>query len=138
MSRSPTSRFGRPDKEILLLVVMVGCAAWMFFWTATLGGAPCFLRRPDGYYNLQAAGFLSGHLHAAIDPHPGLLALADPYDPVANGAVPRARHDVLEGQVLPLFWASADPTRDNPLQAFERSRRAVSSRWKNTAGAEGG
>jgi hypothetical protein len=51
-----------------------------------------FSREPQGYYGLLTAGFLQGHLYAAIAPHPALLALRDPYDPVANA--PYRVHDM--------------------------------------------
>ena len=38
----------------------------------------------DEPYNLLAKGYLSGHLSLSILPAPELLALPDPYDPIAN------------------------------------------------------
>lgn len=42
-------------------------------------------RPRDAAYNLLARGFLSGHLYVDRETPPGLAALADPYDPGANG-----------------------------------------------------
>jgi hypothetical protein len=67
-------------------------AAWLFFGAALAPSTPLFSRQPSGYYGLQTAGFRAGHLYAAIAPHPELLALKDPYDPVANA--PYRVHDM--------------------------------------------
>lgn len=56
-----------------------------YVWAAALGGNP--FRRSGisaGYYDLLTKGFLAHHLYAALDPVPELLALPDPFDPVAN------------------------------------------------------
>ena len=68
---------------------MLALLAGFYFFTA---GGLGFRREAEGYYNLQTAGFIQGHLYAAVEPHPGLLALADPYDPVANA--PYRVHDM--------------------------------------------
>src|SRR5207253_27783 len=44
------------------------------------------------YYNLQSDAFLDGHLSLLVRPANALLALPDPYDPVANG--PYRLHDL--------------------------------------------
>src|SRR4051812_38883959 len=35
----------------------------------------------SGYYDTQAEGYRSGHIHVAKPPKPGLATLADPYNP---------------------------------------------------------
>jgi hypothetical protein len=67
---------------------------WFYLWSAFQPGNSWVISQavPDGYYPLETAGFRSGHLYAAIDPHPALLALPDPYDPVANA--PYRVHDM--------------------------------------------
>jgi tetratricopeptide (TPR) repeat protein len=45
----------------------------------------------DVYYNLLADGFKAGELGFLVKPHPALLTLKDPYDPVQNG--PYRLHD---------------------------------------------
>lgn len=80
---------GTTRGEKILLVLLVALLSGCYFWTA--GGAG-FSGQAEGYYNLQTAGFLQGHLHVAVEPHPGLLALPDPYDPVANA--PYRIHDM--------------------------------------------
>ena len=44
------------------------------------------LRREGDYYNLLVDGFRHGHLYLPVKPEPELLALENPYDPVANAA----------------------------------------------------
>jgi hypothetical protein len=51
-----------------------------------------FTRYPSGYYGLLTAGFRDGQLSVKLQPAPGLLALKDPYDPVANA--PYRAHDM--------------------------------------------
>lgn len=86
---NPTDTSRADTAVILLLVVLTG---WLYFWCARQPGVPFVDKNPSGYYGLQAAGFLQGHLHAAIEPHPALKALPDPYDPVANA--PYRVHDM--------------------------------------------
>jgi len=70
---------------------LVGC---FYVWSALQPTDPWVLttKEPQGYYHLETAGFRAGHLYAAVAPKPGLLALADPYDPVANA--PYRVHDM--------------------------------------------
>ncbi len=74
-----------------MVVIVLACAA-VYFGTALQYPNTAFGRTPQGYYGLLAEGFRSGHLYAAIEPHPALLALPDPYDPVANA--PYRVHDM--------------------------------------------
>ena len=67
-------------------------AALWFHGTSLEGRAFFFNPQPAGYYGLQTAGFAAGHLYAAVQPSPGLLALKDPYDPTANA--PFRIHDM--------------------------------------------
>src|SRR5688572_27757870 len=57
---------------------------WFFHWTidAALGFSDW---GEHDYYQLLVRGFRKGHLHLDKAPSPGLLALADPYDPAQNG-----------------------------------------------------
>ena len=88
--RSPRNHQAR----ILPLVspLLVGLIAFLYFWTADLSGARRTYVEPEGYYNLQTLGFMRGHLYVALEPNPALLALPDPYDPVANA--PYRVHDM--------------------------------------------
>jgi hypothetical protein len=83
----------RPRAELAACAVVALVAAWFYFWTVQQPGLNSYTTRdPQGYYPFQAAGFRSGHLYLALDPHPALLALKDPYDPVANA--PYRIHDL--------------------------------------------
>lgn len=78
--------------ETTLTLIVAALVAGVYFWTGGLQGGAPFSRKADSYYALQTEGFLSGHLYAAIEPNPALLALRDPYDPVANA--PYQVHDM--------------------------------------------
>jgi hypothetical protein len=80
----------RSDRWILGWAAIL--AATLYVGTAIEPGAQPFARGPLGYYGLQTEGFRAGHLYASIAPHPALLALKDPYDPVANA--PYRVHDM--------------------------------------------
>lgn len=105
--------------ESLCCVHIALFASVFYFWTARHTSTGWGSRDPDGYYELLTAGFRSGHLYVPKAPHPLLLALADPYDPVANA--PYRVHDMslYHGHyylyygvtpVLILFWPIAAVT----------------------------
>lgn len=74
------------------LALVVGLCGLLYFWTALRLREGAISVEPVGYYGLLTAGFQAGHLHVPIDPHPALLALPNPYDPVANA--PYRVHDL--------------------------------------------
>jgi hypothetical protein len=74
---------------VLLVAVLAGA---VYFWSARQPVHFLFSRVPESYYELLTAGFRSGHLYVKLDPHPALLALPNPYDPVANA--PYRVHDM--------------------------------------------
>jgi hypothetical protein len=78
--------------ETVLCLAIATLAGVFFFWSAVQPAHQWAFRLPDGYYPLLTAGFRSGHLYVAIEPNPELLALPDPYDPVANA--PYRVHDM--------------------------------------------
>lgn len=78
--------------ETALCLAVALLAGTFFFWSAVQPARQWAFKAPDGYYPLLTAGFRSGHLYAAIEPNPDLLALPDPYDPVANA--PYRVHDM--------------------------------------------
>jgi len=78
--------------EKYILLGLFSCIAAIFFWTASKVSGDFFSRHPAGYYGLQTQGFINGQINAAITPAPELLALKDPYDPVANA--PYRVHDM--------------------------------------------
>lgn len=108
------------------IAVVLACG-WLYFACALQYPFSAFGRSPDGYYGALTAGFESGHLYVAIDPKPELLALPDPYDPVANA--PYRVHDMslFQGRyylyfgvtpVLLLFWPVHALTGYHPTQPF--------------------
>ncbi len=57
----------------------------MYAYTAPLGKLESSLSNPaDAYYNLLVQGFRDGHLSLKKDVPPGLMRLADPYNPTTN------------------------------------------------------
>ena len=71
---------------------MAALAVGLYFWSARQPVPFLFSRQPISYYELLTAGFRSGHLSVKLEPHPALLALPNPYDPVANA--PYRVHDM--------------------------------------------
>ena len=72
--------------QVALTVVALGLVIWFFHWTVRTSGG----FGPPGeedYYNFFVRGWRSGHLYMSKVPRAEMLALADPYDPVQNGAV---------------------------------------------------
>src|SRR5437588_657163 len=66
----------------LLLIPLV---AAFYVWTTTSSGYAFEWGTHQGdFYNSLADGFLAGHLYLPVAPLPALLALKNPYDPVAN------------------------------------------------------
>jgi hypothetical protein len=80
----------RAQTGILAILALAG-ALW-YFWTASQPAFGFWDKGPVGYYGAQTEGFLRGQLNVTIAPAPELLALKDPYDPVANG--PYRVHDM--------------------------------------------
>ena len=65
----------------------IACALiiWIYCWTAETGAFEITSHdAKDSYYNLLVKGFSSGQLAVKRDAPPGLAALPNPYDPVAN------------------------------------------------------
>ena len=113
--------------ETAACAVIALLAAWFYFGTASDPNGTWFARESQGYYGLQTVGFQQGHLYAAIAPHPALLALKNPYDPVANA--PYRVHDMTlyHGRyylyfgvtpILILFWPVAALTGWYPAEGF--------------------
>src|SRR5580692_7306939 len=83
---------GKYRFETIACLLIALLAGGFYFWSTIQPAEQWAFREADGYYNLLTAGFRSGHLYAAIQPAPELLALPDPYDPVANA--PYRVHDM--------------------------------------------
>jgi hypothetical protein len=99
-AETPTADAGLADRapaarrDIAALVAFGVAIVLSYTWVAFQpnGGWSLLTNEPRGYYNLEVAGFRAGHFYMPIEPKPGLLALADPYDPVANA--PYRVHDM--------------------------------------------
>ena len=78
--------FGRWFARPLLAGIAVPAAVLAFYvWTADSAGNPFrWTGIKTGYYNLLTDGFLAHHLYLKLAPAAELVALADPFDPVAN------------------------------------------------------
>jgi hypothetical protein len=68
--------------------------ATYYLWAAQASGTP-FVWNQDlgGYYNLLARAFAQGHFYLPVAPSHNLLALPNPYDPIANA--PYRLHDAV-------------------------------------------
>ena len=113
--------------EVLGVGVALVLCGLLYFGTALRLPGAAFDREPSGYYGLLTAGFRAGHLHLPIEPHPALLALPNPYDPVANA--PYRVHDMSlwagkyylyfgPTPVLIWFWPIAALTGFYPSEAL--------------------
>jgi hypothetical protein len=120
---------GKDRIETWICVIAAVFTAYFYLWTALEPARPWILgyRDPSGYYPLLTAGFRSGHLYTANAPSTELLALADPYDPVANA--PYRVHDMSlyrghyylyfgAAPVLLFFWPCVALTGMYPTEAL--------------------
>jgi len=73
-------------REVCLGTAITAAAVIAFYvWTTASAGSPFqWTGIKTDYYNLLTDGFLAHHLYLKLAPAPGLVALADPLDPVAN------------------------------------------------------
>ncbi len=127
--RSPTSSHGASGSawKVGVGLSLLLCA-WLYFGLALRYPSTAFSRNGEGdYYSLLTSGFRSGHLYVALEPHPSLLTLADPYDPVANA--PYRVHDMSlwKGKyylyfgvtpVMVVFWPMKALTGVYPTEPF--------------------
>lgn len=90
---TPPALFGSRFEAVGVAVLM-GVAAWFFFWTATTAGSPLTFERPAyDLYNRLADGFLAGQTSFPEEAPPELGRLENPYDPAQNAPYKRY-HDV--------------------------------------------
>jgi hypothetical protein len=73
------------SRETVALTLVLGLALGFYVWTASSSGNPIRLGQ-DGRdrYNLLSDALLRGRASLDLKPPDGLLALPNPYDPVAN------------------------------------------------------
>jgi hypothetical protein len=70
-----------------LVFAFLGAVLAFYVWTANTSLTPIHFADQQGdHYNALADGLLHGRASLLTPPDPGLLALKDPYDPVANAS----------------------------------------------------
>src|SRR6516165_8563815 len=74
-------RMSGTDAGLLATVLLAGA---FYFWTAATSEPFHFAYHQTDVYNRLTDGFLHGHTYVPTRPPAGLLALANPYDPIAN------------------------------------------------------
>ena len=104
----------------------MAAVCWFYWTTLQPAGGFFFSKERSGYYGALTKGFCEGHLHVDFKPTPGLLALKDPYDPVANA--PYRAHDMTlwkgnyylyygVSPILIFFWPVVAATGLYPTEA---------------------
>jgi tetratricopeptide (TPR) repeat protein len=83
-SNGPGGNF--PWFQMIIFAIVCALIVGIYVWSAAPGvldlASP---RAEDAYYNLLVRGFRDGQLNLERDPSPGLVQLANPYDPSVNG-----------------------------------------------------
>src|SRR5512138_3165578 len=96
---------GRPRLLTIILIAVASDALViiLYLWLTTVG---TWTHWPGGWqvYDALAASFRHGQLALAEKPDPALLALPDPYDPVARADIPYPRDlSLFEGRFYAYF-----------------------------------
>lgn len=90
---TPAVRSGASLRSGVVLLALLSVVFAFYLWTASSSGNPIrFQDNATDYFNLQSDAYLDGDLALPVDPRPELLALPNPYDPVANA--PYRVHDL--------------------------------------------
>lgn len=87
MTVSPSQSNTSPAawRRLAALAVAVWlAAAWFYTWSPASFPARWLTPDATSHYHDLTDGFLAGNLHVAREPDPRLVALPDPYDPIAN------------------------------------------------------
>jgi hypothetical protein len=84
----------RRGRRALVLFPILALAVLFYYWTGTTNGTPIRFGKQSDYYNRLANAFLRGHLSLLTKPPKALLALKDPYNPVANARWQTQYHDL--------------------------------------------
>jgi len=72
-------------RPLLAAIALPAAVVAFYVWTVDSAGGPFqWAGIKSDYYNLLTDGFLARHLYLKLAPVPELVALADPFDPVAN------------------------------------------------------
>jgi hypothetical protein len=97
------------------LVLLLAVRFAFYLWTAATGWRSLAPRRElgrkgdrdfAGFHNLLTEAFLAGQLHLTIPPDLRLLALPDPYDPVANAPYRLPEASLYRGKYY-FYWGPA-------------------------------
>lgn len=95
-ARAASRAFVTPKEclRLILLIAFFALVLLFYLWTVSSGRTWVFSPSRDAKesHSFMADAFLHGQLNLRVEPHPELLALEDPYDPVANGKY--RQHDV--------------------------------------------
>jgi hypothetical protein len=81
---APASSHSGPRQLVRwAIVAAIAAVIGVYYWWAVRASGDSLFWKADlnGYYNLLARGFVSGHLYLPIQPAPELLALSNPWDP---------------------------------------------------------
>jgi hypothetical protein len=99
----------KPVRSLPVLAWCLGLVAlgWFYAWSPGAFRYQWLTREPVSFYHEQTEGFLAGHLYLARAPDPRLVALPDPYDPVANA--PSRVNDLSYHAGRYFFYPSAVP-----------------------------
>lgn len=106
VAKSPYLAATVGNRRVRVLVAAWGAflvAATSYAWYASVG---MWFQGPGttAYHDMQADAFLHGQAHLLIEPDPRLLALPNPYDPVARQAIPHIWDaSLFEGRYY-LYW----------------------------------
>jgi hypothetical protein len=101
-SRPTRSRTG----EALCVAVIGIVASVLAFWCVTQPSLPLVDAVPPGMYGLLTEAYAAGQVHLKVEPDAALLALPDPYDPVANARFRLHDATLFEGKYY-LYFGSA-------------------------------
>ena len=97
-----------PHRAAIAVLLLLAMAFYM--WTADSTFTFTFPSSSPDFYNELTTGFLHGHTYLDLTPPPGLLRLADPYDPVQNAVYRQFYQDLVLPRALLLpVGADAGP-----------------------------
>jgi hypothetical protein len=93
-------------RHAVLIVVAVAVGSY-YSWQARAANGPfAWGHDLNGFYDLLARGFLSGHLFTVVQPSPQLLALPNPWDPAVDDSL-KWQDMVLYGGHYYLYFGAA-------------------------------
>jgi hypothetical protein len=84
----------RPSGYMIALILLLALAIGFYMWTAATSIPFTFPTSSADLYNELTTALLHGHTYLPIPVPPGLLHLADPYNPAQNGQYNSLYHDL--------------------------------------------